>query len=144
LVMRLLAKQPHERPGYADDVGDELEALGAEPMTEFSSPPPRPYLYRPSFAGRRDLAAMLDDEVNAAIAGRGRCIVLTGPSGGGKTRLCVELARRARSEGMRVVSGECTPMSGSDRGAGLPLSAFRPLLQEVADRCRLDGPRMTE
>ncbi len=144
LILALLAKQPHERPGYADDVGDELEALGAERIAEFATPPPRPYLYRPSFAGRRDLVALLDDEVYGAIAGRGRCIVLTGPSGGGKTRLCVELARRARAEGMRVVSGECTPMSGGDRGAGLPLAAFRPLLQEVADRCRLDGARMTD
>jgi tetratricopeptide (TPR) repeat protein len=45
---------------------------------------------------------------------------------------------------MRVVSGECTPMSGGDRGAGLPLAAFRPLLQEIADRCRVEGARMTE
>jgi len=144
LILRLLAKQPHQRPGYADDVGAELELLGGLPIDEFASPEPRPYLYRPSFAGRRDLVSLLDDEVNAAIGGRGRCIVLTGPSGGGKTRLAVELARRARAEGMRVVSGECTPMSGGDRGAGVPLSAFRPLLQEIADRCRLDGARMTE
>ena len=144
LILRLLAKQPHERPGYADDVGVELEAIGGTPDASFAAPAPRPYLYRPSFAGRRDLLALVDEEVLGAFAGRGRCVVLSGPSGAGKTRLCVELARRARSEGMRVLSGECVPMSGADRGAGLPLSAFRPLLQEVADRCRVDGPRMTE
>ena len=144
LILRLLAKQPHERPGYADDVGVELENLGADALADFATPPPRAYLYRPSFAGRRDLLALVDDEVAGAFAGRGRCVVLSGPSGAGKTRLGVELARRARSEGMRVLSGECVPMSGADRGAGLPLSAFRPLLQEIADRCRVDGPKMTE
>ncbi|MCU1277857.1 MAG: Serine/threonine protein kinase, partial [bacterium] len=144
LIVRLLAKQPHERPGYADDVGLELEALGGEPSAAFAPATPRPYLYRPSFSGRRDLVTLLDKELSAAFKGKGRCVLLTGPSGAGKTRLCLELARRARTEGMRVVSGECTPMSGSDRGAGLPLQAFRPLLQEIADRCRLDGERATE
>jgi serine/threonine protein kinase len=144
LILRLLAKLPHERPGYADDVGLELEALGGTPSAEFSVPPPRPYLYRPSFSGRRELVTLLDEELAAAFKGNGRSVLVTGPSGAGKTRLCLELARRARGEGMRVVSGECTPLSGGDRGAGLPLQAFRPLLQEIADRCRADGERMTE
>src|SRR5262249_23537878 len=69
LILPLLAKQPQERPGYADDVGDELEALGAERTGDYAAPAPRPYLYRPSFAGRRDLVSLLDDEVNAAIGG---------------------------------------------------------------------------
>src|SRR5207245_99743 len=115
------------RPGYADDVGAELEALGAEPWPEFTKPPPRPYLYRPGFSGRAALLQQLDAELAAAHEGRGRCAILTGPSGAGKTRLCMELARRAQGGGMRVLSGECLPLGAGDQGTGLPLQPFRPL-----------------
>jgi serine/threonine protein kinase len=144
LILRLLAKEPQQRPGYADDVGSELEALGAEPWPEFSDPAPRSYLYRPGFSGRMALLRQLDGELEAARERAGRCAVLTGPSGSGKTRLCMELARRARAAGMRALSGECLPLGTGDAGAGLPLQAFRPLLQAVADRCRSDGPEATE
>jgi len=146
LLARLLAKDAQHRPGYADDVGAELEALGGEPSVELSTPPARPYLYRPRFSGRNALVAELNLEIAATRNGRGRCVVLTGPSGGGKTRLCLELAASAVAAGMQVVSGECTPLGapGSDRGVGMPLQAFRPLLQIIADRCRMEGPEMTE
>jgi serine/threonine protein kinase/tetratricopeptide (TPR) repeat protein len=143
LVLRLLAKDPRDRPGYADDVGEELAALGAEACAEYGEPPPRAYLYRPNFSGRTTLIETLDGELDGALDGRGHSLVLRGPSGSGKTRVCVELARRAIARGMRVVSGECTPIGVSDRGNGLPAAPFRPLLLAIADRCRHDGPEVT-
>jgi serine/threonine protein kinase len=143
LILRLLAKRPDERPGYADDVGAELEALGGEPWPEFSQPPPRSYLYRPGFSGRVGMIGDLERELEAARDGHGRCVLLTGPSGSGKTRLCLELARVAQRRGMRVLSGECLPLSAGDTGTGQPLMAFRPLLQAVADRCRVE-PGLSE
>jgi hypothetical protein len=144
LILKLLAKRAEERPGYADDVGAELEALGAEPWPEFAQPPPRAYLYRPGFSGRVALLEQLDAELAAAREGVGRCAILTGPSGAGKTRLCIELAGHARAQGMRVLSGECVPLGVGDQGASQPLQAFRPLLQAIADRCRSDGPELSE
>src|SRR5207253_2874515 len=63
LILRLLAKHPHDRPGYADDVGHELESIGAPAA---AAEPPRAYLYRPRFSGREHLLGSLAAELLGA------------------------------------------------------------------------------
>ncbi|NTX59276.1 AAA family ATPase [Myxococcus sp. CA051A] len=153
LVLRLLAKRPQERPGYAEDVSSALEALGAEEGEEGAATTPRTpaYLYRPDLAGRGGELGRLTEALDSAARGQGGRVFLGGESGAGKTRLALELASEAGWRRMTVVTGECVPvaMSGADLHAS-PLHPLRPLLLAVADRCnergaaeaeRLLGPR---
>ncbi|WP_245682693.1 serine/threonine-protein kinase [Archangium gephyra] len=137
LVLRLLAKRPQERLGYAEDVAAALAALGAEAGEPGSTPRPSPYLYRPDFSGRGKPLERLGQALEEASRGRGGCAFLGGESGVGKTRLAMELATEATHRRLAVVTGECVPLP-------LPLHPFRPLLLTVADRCREHGAPETE
>ncbi|MGH7319993.1 MAG: ATP-binding protein, partial [Candidatus Rokuibacteriota bacterium] len=78
-----------------------------------------------TFVGRRaalrELAAGLDE----AEAGRGALVLVTGEPGMGKTRLCMEFERHARSRAARVVWGTCW------EGDGAP--AYWPWVQVLRD-----------
>jgi hypothetical protein len=137
LVLRLLAKRPQERLGYAEDVAAALAALGAGAGGTESTPRPSPYLYRPDFSGRGEALGRLGQALEEAARGRGGCAFIGGESGVGKTRLAMELATEATHRRLAVVTGECVPLP-------LPLHPFRPLLLAVADRCRELGPEETE
>ena len=136
LLGRLLAKQPNERLGHADDLAAALADLGAE--NGMGGPSPRPYLYRPVLAGRAEAVKQIDDTLEALKGGRGSLTLIGGESGVGKTRLAMEAARFARRDGIRVLVGEC------DEHRRGPLSAFGRPLQEVADGCRESGRDETE
>ena len=160
LVLRMLAKAPRERIGYAADVGAVLAELGAEDL--FRSPPslpgaedlvaspprtPRPYLYRPEFVGRHQLLAEMEARLERAREGHGGCLLIGGESGAGKTRVVMECAMSAGQRAFRVVTGGCLPLSGGATGEqryGEPLHAFKPLLQALADECRHLGLQETQ
>lgn len=149
LLARMLAKDPEERVGYADDVADELAAI----LTELGAPVERPasrgrgYLYRPRLVGRAPALAALQQRLKALSEGRGGLVFVAGESGVGKTFLASEVARQARARGTRVIVGECVPVGpGENSGAefaGAPLHPLRPFFQTVADRCRFGGTEVT-
>jgi len=142
LVLHLLAKAPRDRIGYAGDVANALEQLGATPgLTYDVTLAPRPYTYRPGLAGRTDLVAAHDDFLRALARGTGGCVALVGESGVGKTRLAGEIATRALEHDLRVITGECEPIGlPGDELRAAPLHPLRPLLRAVADRCSDDPP----
>jgi serine/threonine protein kinase/predicted ATPase len=112
LVLRLLAKEPRLRLGHADDVASSLARMGAEDGGE--GPRARPYLYRPGLAGRDEVLRGLEARLEPLQAGgggkaRGGLVLLGGESGVGKSRLALELGRRAERRGMLVLTGECLP-----------------------------------
>jgi eukaryotic-like serine/threonine-protein kinase len=148
LILRLLAKQPQDRLGHADDVAVALAELGAKDGLAAAGPRPQPYLYRPRFAGRRKPLDFLAQSLSALAQGRGSLVLIGGESGVGKTRLAMEAARQARLRGVTVLAGECLPPgSGAQHGPGRygsPLQGFRQPLQAMADRCRVRGPQETE
>jgi eukaryotic-like serine/threonine-protein kinase len=154
LVLRLLAKQPRERFGHADDVATALGRLGAEhsaaPGSDLAPERPRPraYLYRPSFAGREEALAELEPHLDRLEAGGGALVLLGGPSGIGKTRLLLELARRGERRQFRVSSGECVLVDiAAESSAARSSAALQPMrgtLQAVADLCRERGREQTE
>lgn len=133
LVLALLAKDPRERPGHATDVGRTLEGLGAPP-SPLDTPPARPYLYRPAFSGRSDDLEALADLIRAPAAAQAW---IGGPSGAGKTRLAVEVARVMRRAGTRVVFVQATADASSGSGAG---GTLRTLLQRLRDIARDEEP----
>ncbi|WP_437909969.1 AAA family ATPase [Sorangium sp. So ce327] len=146
LVLRLLAKEPRDRLGYAEDVARALEALGADPHDPAPLPRPSPYLYRPQLTGRDATLRRLGREVDALVdRRRGGKVLVGGESGAGKTRLIMEVARDAKARGAAVMTGRCVAI-GADDGAvkAAPLHLFRSCLIEAADRCRALGTAETE
>lgn len=142
LIRRLLAKDPRNRLGYADDAGRALEAMGipgGEPLDEFR---PRPYLYRPAMVGRADARFRLDAAVRRAVSGRGGIALIGGNSGVGKTTLARAACATAHALGFEVITAACTPVSSrAETGEihGAPLHAFATLLQTIADACVSEG-----
>jgi predicted ATPase len=152
LILRLLAKDPCERLGHADDVAAALARLGAEDGPGLAGledwPKPRAYLYRPGFTGREDALAELERHLKGLEQGRPALVFIGGESGIGKTRLLLELARRAETRQLRVLSGESVPVDAVAEGSAARSSgALQPLrkaLQAIADRCRENGVEQTD
>jgi predicted ATPase len=147
LVMGLLAKDLRERVGYAEDVAQALDRIlhGGDTAPVVSGEPA--YLYRPEFAGRRELLNRLTSRMADAKRGGGSLTLVSGESGLGKTRLLLELGARAVANGVTVVTGECQPVAAVSPGEGArgePLHPFRNFLLAVADACRAGGPKLTE
>ena len=138
LILRLLAKRARDRLGHAEDVAAVLAELGAQDGAAAAGPRPRPYLYRPELAGRHEPLHVLEEHLSTLQGGTAGLVLIGGESGIGKTRLVLELARRAQRRRLCVVTGDCQPhLTG-------PLHPVRGLLQLVADRCRELGQEETE
>jgi len=137
LVLRLLAKRPEDRLGYAEDLATALAGLGADNGAGAGTPRPRVYLYRPGFAGREDALRRLRRRLGELGEGRGSLVLVGGESGVGKTRLVMEAARLADEQQLQVLVGEALD------GAARPLEPLRKPLQAVADRCRELGEEET-
>jgi DNA-binding SARP family transcriptional activator/uncharacterized protein HemY len=69
---------------------------------------------RPHFVGREDELDQLDGFIDAALAGQGRVIFITGSPGWGKTALLETFAQRAMEihPNLLVASGNCNAYSG--------------------------------
>ncbi|MFC1851151.1 tetratricopeptide repeat protein [candidate division CSSED10-310 bacterium] len=137
-ILRLLAKEPRDRLGYADRVATMLARLGGEEGVVLTGPQPRTYLYRSRFAGRTANVTQLRSYCSQTQQKKGSLILVGGESGVGKTRLVMEFGREAASQQMLVLTGECSTT------AGRPLEAFQGLLQKIADRCRQRGGAETD
>ena len=143
IVLRLLAKPPARRFGYAVDVAAALGRLLGETMPE-DEPLGRPYLNRPSFAGRDEALSTLRALVRRLDGNAGGVAIVCAESGAGKTRLAIECGREATAVGFTVVVGECQHSTSGDAGDAVPLGAFRPILTVMADACRTGGPGEAE
>jgi eukaryotic-like serine/threonine-protein kinase len=147
LVMGLLAKDLRERVGYAEDVALALDRITQETETIAVASGAPAYLYRPEFAGRRELLNRLTSRIDDAKHGGGSMTLVSGESGLGKTRLLLELGAGAVAAGVSVITGECQPVgavSADEVTRGEPLHPFRNFLLAVADACRAGGPELTE
>ena len=126
LIMRLLAKNPSERPQSATDVLSALEAIdlatsGEQPAGDVDdsrapwagSGHSLDSLAGGVFVGRQremeELKACLED----ALSGRGRLVTLVGEPGIGKTRTALELATYAGLRQAQVLWGRCYEGEGA-------------------------------
>jgi len=115
LIHRLLKKDPRDRYQSAEAALADLEAI-AEGVRGGDPDPPvvigardkRFTLTEPSFVARTEQVRSLDAEIGNARAGTGGLVLLESESGGGKTRLLEETARRAAREGLWVLRGQGT------------------------------------
>ncbi|WP_394825868.1 protein kinase domain-containing protein [Pendulispora albinea] len=164
LIFRLLAKRASDRVGYAEDVAAILRGLGiagapapgvgahgssagapdaapaprtGAPVARERSTPYPTYLYRSDIIGRDEHLRRADAALDAlAQSRRGGAVFIVGESGVGKTRLGIEIARRAEQRGMTVVAGHGRSPSEADAP---PLHPFAPLVSEAVDRGRAGG-----
>ena len=128
LIMRLLAKDPNERPASAAAIPEALAAIVSSasttaPAAQESDVNPLDRLATGIFVGRDkemdELRAGLED----ALSGRGRLMMLVGEPGIGKTRTSEEFATYARLRNVQVLWGRCY------EGEGAP--AYWPWVQII-------------
>lgn len=81
------------------------------------------------FLGRQEALARLDEHLQAALAGKGRAIFVSGEAGVGKSALVREFARRAteEDEGLIVALGHCSTLAA---GEGV-YQAVRQILNQL-------------
>ena len=110
LVLRLLGKDPAERPGSAADVLTALEGVDLSASVEGRSESQARSLDSLSagvFVGRRREMGELKAALEDALGGHGRLVMLVGEPGIGKTRTAQELATYAGLRGAQVLWGRC-------------------------------------
>jgi tetratricopeptide (TPR) repeat protein len=109
LILRLLSKDPQDRPASAADVLRVLEVPGildreAIPASELSV---LERIERGRLVGRERELAQMRALWQKAVAGEGQTLVISGEPGIGKTRLVRELVTQVRVSGGRALEGEC-------------------------------------
>ena len=115
LVMRMLAKDPSERPDSAQDVFNALEAidLTARGETVEREANSLESLAGGVFVGRQAEMDQLKAALEDVLGGRGRLVTLVGEPGIGKTRTSEELATYAGLRGAQVLWGRCYEGGGA-------------------------------
>ena len=120
LILRLLAKNPSERPQSASDVLAALDGLDlTEPVVGAQGLAPLPGEAQPLdslaggvFVGRQREMGELKTCLEDALSGRGRLVTLVGEPGIGKTRTAQELATYAGLRSAQVLWGRCYEEQG--------------------------------
>jgi len=99
----------------------------------------------PVFVGRSEELRRLDDALAAAQRGDGRCVLVSGDAGIGKSRLIAEMDAVARERGFSTLTGRCFEQDRSFPYAPL-IDMLRPFFAHGAGADLLDamGPRAAE
>ena len=140
VIQRLLRKDPRDRYQTADAVLADLIQLAA--ALEKGNPDPplvvglrdrRRTLTEPAFVGRDAELTALDGQVECARRGEGGLVLLEAESGGGKTRLLLELAQRNARQGWRVYRGQ-----GLDQTAQRPFQVLVGVAAELINAAKAE------
>jgi class 3 adenylate cyclase/tetratricopeptide (TPR) repeat protein len=114
LILRLLEKDPAQRPASASEAGQSLDSIDlAQPAAPAEAPAePAPAtgqspLYRRTFVGREAELRQLQTAFDNALSGQGALLMVVGEPGIGKTALCEQLATYVTLRGGRPLVGHC-------------------------------------
>jgi len=133
IIQRLLRKDPRDRYQSAAAVHADLTQLAnaldrgqADPALVVGLRDRRRSLTEPAFVGREDELTALDRQLERARQGKGSLVFLEAESGGGKTRLLVELTQRSARQGAWVLRGQ-----GLDQQAQRPFQLLVGVAAEI-------------
>lgn len=114
LIVRLLSKQPEDRPASAHEVLVVLESLRRQIAVPTAAPPTPTAAYstldrivRGQLVGRERELAEAHTLWGRAASGEGQALFVSGEPGIGKTRLVRELVEIAQTTGARVLADGC-------------------------------------
>ncbi|MCH8223014.1 MAG: protein kinase [Chloroflexi bacterium] len=118
LIMRLLSKNPAERPDSAGDVLSALTAIDATPRevpadVDGSESGSLDGMAGGVFVGRQREMDQLKASLENALSGRGRMVTLVGEPGIGKSRTALELQTYAGLRNAQVLWGRCYEGGGA-------------------------------
>jgi ABC-type oligopeptide transport system substrate-binding subunit/DNA-binding SARP family transcriptional activator len=128
LIVRLLSKDPDERPASAAEVLRFLEApdlLERKAAPTMDKPSVLERIERGRMVGREREMAQTRVLWQQATAGEGRVLLVSGEPGVGKTRLVRELVTQTQVLGGRALVGACYA------GGGVPYAPFVQILQQA-------------
>ncbi|MBI2569152.1 MAG: tetratricopeptide repeat protein [Candidatus Schekmanbacteria bacterium] len=135
VVARLLAKNPRDRYGYAEDVALALAACrgAAAPLISRG----KLFLHRTTLVGREQVLISLSQRVAQLRGSGGGVGLLLGECGVGKTRMLMELARHEQQRFDRILTASC-PAPADDAPPGserpVPLGVWREIFRRVREQ----------
>lgn len=132
LLLKMLAKAPEQRLSDTRLVVDTLSSLLGTP-TSPAKGPTRMALLRPRHVGQYESMQTLLQALTQASQGQAQTILVTAPSGGGKTRLLNELGASAIKASATVLSclAASTKSSDETQFSNPGLSLLEPLRQHA-------------
>ncbi|HEV3024512.1 MAG TPA: AAA family ATPase, partial [Pirellulales bacterium] len=137
---------PRDRYQTADAVLADAKQLAAalakgnaDPQLVVGLHDRRRTLTEPAFVGRDLELAPLDAQLSCARRGEGGLVLVEAESGGGKTRLLLELAQRSARQGFRVFRGQ-----GLDQAAQRPFQVLVGVAAELIRQARSEREQQQE
>ena len=137
MILRLLAKDPAERPPSARDVLTALDSIDLVTKTESPATTEEDVnaldgLAGGVFVGRQREMGELKAALEDALSGRGRMAMLVGEPGIGKSRMAEEVATYAGLRGAQVLWGRCYEEQGAP--------SYWPWVQAIRSHVRVRDP----
>jgi predicted ATPase/class 3 adenylate cyclase len=143
LILKLLAKNPQDRPSSADEVLAALQTLRqqveqGEVVAAAEAPAAAPIgrVAWGTFVGREREMEQLKGRLADAFSGLGAVIMVVGDAGIGKTRLLQEFATYARLRGAQVLWG-----AAYEGEARLPYGPLAEALRDYVSRTSVETLR---
>ncbi len=143
LILKLLVKNPEDRPSSADEVLAVLETLSQQIERGEVVAPTEPVAVTPigrvawgTFVGREREMEQLKGRLADALSGLGSVVMVVGDAGIGKTRLLQEFATYARLRGAQVLWG-----AAYEGEATLPYGPIAEALRDYVSRTSVETLR---
>jgi len=143
LILKLLAKNPQDRPSSADEVLTTLQTLREQiergEVVAAAEAPAAPSIGRVAwgtFVGREREMEQLKGRLADAFSGLGSVVMVVGDAGIGKTRLLQEFATYARLRGAQVLWG-----AAYEGEAKLPYGPVAEALRDYVSRTSVETLR---
>jgi len=144
LILKLLAKNPQDRPSSAGEVLAALQSLREQieqgEVVAAAEPAAVPSIGRVAwgtFVGREREMEQLKEKLAGAFSGLGSVVMVVGDAGIGKTRLLQEFATYARLRGAHVLWG-----AAYEGEARLPYGPLAEALRDYVSRTSVETLRL--